>query len=262
LKSLRKKTGKKKNKYNEPDEFQSLTSRVFDYIREHTRQAYAVLAVVAAVLLLTVGISVYFENAKKQVASSMDDALKYYDLDSAAPGDKPMPAEERMKKAKGMFGEISEKARGPQALVALYYKANAAMELGDLDGAIKGYKDVVGKAADNNIMRSLADARLAEAYLAKGDTDTAVKTYMEIANATGGYMQDEARVKLAGIYEAQGKKREALIEYQAVIKDYPKSPWIPEVSGRILQLSGTEAAKAALPMAGAPAATPAAAKKK
>jgi len=44
LKTLRKRTGKKKDQFTKPDEFQSLTQRVYYYIQQNAKTVYAALA--------------------------------------------------------------------------------------------------------------------------------------------------------------------------------------------------------------------------
>ena len=127
MKALRYKTGKKKLKLNEPDEFQSLTQRAMDYIKENTKQAYIVLGAVAVVVVAVVLFGIWKDTDRKTAMFKEAEALKYYDINSAVPGDKPMSSIDRYKKAKELFEQIVKSHGGNAADIARYYKANSEM---------------------------------------------------------------------------------------------------------------------------------------
>ncbi len=262
MKTFRKRTGKNKDKFKEQDEFLSLSQKVLKYAQGHTKQVYVALLVAAVVVILTILVSMLFENSQKKVMAMEDDALKYYDINSPAPGTKPMAPAERLTKARDMFKDILDNhGSGPVAVKALYYKANADMELGNMDAAIEGYKKLLEKASADPMMAALANKRLAEAYLAKGNQQEAINTYLGIAKAEGGYLKDEAHFRLAKIYDGMGKKDEALAEYKALEKDFPDSPFISDARKEVARLTGVPevavplGTMAAVPVQAAPAGT-------
>jgi len=250
LKTLRKKTGARKKKLDQPDEFLSITQRVLGYAKENPKQMYGGLAVVGVVVVLTILVSMLMKDrlVKAEVAEAA--AMKYYDVSGPVPDGKSMTDEERYKKAKELFGDLSK--GGPVALNAAYYKANADMELGDTDAAIAGYKEVLGKAGSDPVMKALANSRLASAYLAKGDRDMATAIYQGILKSPDDYMKDTAHYRLAKQYDEAGKKDEALKEYQAIEKDFPKSPYNGEAKQKVAEFTGKPLAQPMMP--GAPGA--------
>ena len=225
MKSLRKQTGKKKSLYNEPDQFQSFSEKVMDYAKENTTRVIAAVGVVAVLFIAAAGFMLWRQNEKMNMAAQTAKALEYYDINSPAPGGKPMAGPERMQKARELFGKIAQEGGGDGADVALYYKANTEMEMGDLDGAIKDYKAVIARATGNASLATLARHRLAAAYFTKGDTQDAVETYRTELSTPNDYLKDAALYELARIYQQSGKTQEATEEVNALKKDFPNSPY-------------------------------------
>ena len=229
MKALRYKTGKKKLKLNEPDEFQSLTQKVMDYIKENTKQAYIVLGAIAVVVVAIVLFGIWKDTDRKNAMYQEAEALKYYDINSAVPGGKPMGSLDRYKKAKELFDQIVKSHGGAAADIARYYKANSEMEMGDVEPAIAGYAEVIAKSGKNPVLVSLATMRLAEAYLAKGDKQKAIDTFHNQIKAENGYMKDAALYMVAKVYESTGSADDAKRAYEKLIKDYPDSPYTKEL---------------------------------
>jgi len=251
LKTFRKRTGKKKDMLKDQDEFLSLSQKALKYAQGHTKQVYVALGAIAVVAVLTVLVSMLFETSRKNVLAKESEALKYYDVNSPVPGDKPMSSADRLKKAKELFAEVADKHSGsPVAVQALYYKANTDMEMGNLDAAIDGYKKLMDKAASDKVMMSLVGKRLAEAYLAKGNMQGAVDSYKKVAATEGGYLRDDAHYQLAKIYEGMGKKEDALAEYRAIIKDFPNSLLLDDAKREESRITGVPLPSPAPPVMG------------
>jgi predicted negative regulator of RcsB-dependent stress response len=229
LKALRYKTGKKKLKLNEPDEFQSLTQKAMDYIKENSKQAYIVLGAIAVVVVAVVLFGIWKDTDRKNAMYQEAEALRYYDINSAVPGGKPMGSLDRYKKSKELFEQIVKSHGGAAADIARYYEANSEMEMGNVDPAIAGYTEVISKSASNQVLVSLATMRLAEAYVAKGDKQKAIDTLHNMIKAEKGYMKDAALYMVAKVYESNGSAEDAKRAYEKLVKDYPDSPYTREL---------------------------------
>ena len=229
MKALRYKTGKKKLKLNEPDEFQSLTQRAMDYIKDNTKQVYTVLGVIAVVVVAVVLFGIWKDTDRKNAMYQEAEALKYYDINSAVPGGKQMGSLDRYKKAKELFDKIAKGHGGAAADIARYYKANSEMEMGEVEPAIAGYSEVIAKSGNNPVLASLATMRLAEAYAAKGDKQKAIDTFQNMIKAEKGYMKDAALYMTAKVYESDGRTEDAKRAYDKLMKDYPASPYSKEL---------------------------------
>ena len=266
MKSLRKQTGKRKSLYTEPDQFQSFSEKVMDYAKENTTRVIAAVGVVAVLFIAAAGFMLWRRNEKMNMAAQTAKALEYYDINSPTPGGKPMAGPERMQKARELFGKIAQEGGGDGADVALYYKANTEMEMGDLDSAIKDYKDVIAKASGDASLVTLARHRLGAAYFTKGDTPDAIETYKSEVATPNDYLKDAALYELARIYQQSGKTQEAMAEFNALKKDFPNSPYTGQAYAYISGGSGApitfptatvQTQPAPAPAQAAPAAAPA-----
>jgi predicted negative regulator of RcsB-dependent stress response len=247
LTTWRKRTGKKKNQFSGPDDFQSFTQKALLYVQENIRKFYIGVAVLAVVIIASALAFMVTKSAHEKAAVQMSEALKYYDLDSAPPGDRPMAPGERLKKASDMFGRLSSKG-GKQADMALYYQANADFDLGLVDKAIQEYKSLKDRT-DDPLLKALADQRLASAYLAKGNTNDAVDVLSADLKADWNYFKDEDLYRLAEILE-QGDPKQAITQLESLLKEFPDSPWAPQAKLELSRLTGSPVAEQA---AGAPA---------
>ena len=250
MKTWRKKTGKKKHKLNQPDEFQSFAKRALWYLQENSKRVYIAVGVVVVVVVLTVLVSTLMDSRARNAQAQVSEAVKYYDINSPVPGGKPMAREDRLRKAKELFAKIASEQGGKVGARALYYKANSEMELGEADAAMKDYQGLLGGSSSDPVMKALAKERMAALYIDKGEKDQALKLYGEIASDKDGYMADDAMYRSAKIMAGMGKKDETIAGLQKILKDYPKSPWASESRKMIVEMGGTlprEAMPAGMP---------------
>jgi predicted negative regulator of RcsB-dependent stress response len=248
LTTWRKRTGKKKNQFTEPDQFQSFTQKALLYVQENIRKFYVGLAVLAVVIIASALAFMVMKSAHEKAAVQMAEALKYYDISAAPPGDKPMAPEERLKKASEIFGQLSSKG-DKQADMALYYKANADFDLGLVDTAIQEYKQLKDRI-DDPLLQALTDQRLASAYLVKGNSNEAINVLSADLKSNWNFFKDVDHYRLAKILE-QGDTKQAITQLEELLKEFPDSPWATEAKLELAKLTGKPVAQQV--PAGAPA---------
>ncbi|MGC2425343.1 MAG: tetratricopeptide repeat protein [Nitrospirota bacterium] len=245
----RKRTGKRKDQFTGPDEFQSFTQKALLYVQENIKKFYIGLAVLAVVIIASALGFMVMKSTQNKAAAQMAEALQYYDVNAAPPGNKPMAPAERLKKASELFGELSSKG-GKQADRALYYQANANLEMGDADTAIQEYKTLKDRT-DDPLLAALAVQRLASAYQAKGNNREAVDILSADLKSDRKFFKDEDRYRLAKILAEQGDTKQAVNQLEALVKEFPDSPWASEAKFELAKLTGNPVAEQV--PAGAPA---------
>ena len=247
----RKRTGKKKDQFTGPDEFQSFTQKALLYVQENIRKFYIGLAVLAVVIIASALAFMVMKSAHEKDAARMTEALKYYDVNAAPPGDKPMAPQERFKKASEIFGQLSSKG-GKQADLALYYQANANFDMGLVDTAVQEYKELKGRT-DDPLLTALADQRLASAYLVKGNSNEAVNILSADLKSNRNFFKDEDRYRLAKILEQQGDTKQAIDQLEALLKEFPASSWAYDAKLSLARLTGNPVVQQVPATAPAPA---------
>ncbi len=232
----RKRTGKKKEQFSGPDEFQSFTQKALLYVQKNINKFYIGLAALAIIVIAS---SIFFlakKASQEKAAAAIASALQYYDLNSAAPGGKPMTSVERLEKAGELFGQAAS-GNGKQANIALYYQANTDFELGNMDKAVQEYNALKARTLDP-LLTSLANQRLASAYLEKGNKNEAINILIGDKKTGRSFFADEDQFRLAQILVQSGNTGEAIGQLEGLIKNFPDSIWVSDARTELSKLTG------------------------
>jgi predicted negative regulator of RcsB-dependent stress response len=150
----------------------------------------------------------------------------------------PTPAD-RCAKAVPLYQEISTRYGWSRlAPLALYYQANCQVELGRPDEAVPLYQRIVVDYSANDDVTAYAAARLGYLYATQGNRAGAIEQFRRITQQSGAPNRDHAYFEMGRLEEAGGQRDTALAAYQAVVKEFPKSPWAAEAIVRIKHLGG------------------------
>lgn len=122
--------------------------------------------------------------------------------------------------------------------IASFYLGNAFIDVKDFDKGIESYQKALTSLSLGEMMRGIIHLRLGYAFLSKNDRESALSEFAQVAKNPLTRNQDFASYEMGKIYESQGKKSEALSEYESLIKSYPSSPLVGEISSRISELKG------------------------
>jgi len=254
---------KNKGKYRSRDgaeeppvqQFQSLTSRAFDYLRPHAIKIGAVLGGVALVLI---GFSVYswwhtkreaeatriFGEVTKTLEATVEEEPKPDKAETPEKAEKP----EKKDGDKMTFASVKAKNEAALALVdriereygstdvavqARLVKAGLLFDLGRYDEAAALYQKMVEKGGS---LRFLAAEGQGYAYEAKGDLDAALTAFQRLQPDEKGFYRDFALFHQARILARKGDKAGALTLYQQILDQWPQSALKTDVTNRIALL--------------------------
>ena len=210
-----------KKKLKEPDEFISLTERSYLFVTQHAR-SIAVGAGIVLVLLLSI---FFFQkwgqrnegNAHKMLTS----VIETYQMVSS-PYREGSPQE--YKNVLERFNEIITKfPRTPSGKLAILYKGNIYLRLGEFDEAIKAYESYLEKAGKEKLYRAFAMEGLGYSHEGKRDYGRAIDSYQKLIDLGEGFQLANAHLGMGRCYEKMGKTREALEHYRSFISASPKS---------------------------------------
>ncbi|MFW6019765.1 MAG: tetratricopeptide repeat protein [Bacteroidales bacterium] len=106
--------------------------------------------------------------------------------------------------------------------LAHYYAGVSFLKLGQHDKAIEHLKKF---KSDDEIVKPMALGNIANAYMEKGDLEEAVKYYKKAAKASeNDFTSAEHLFRLGLTYELLEDYEEALDTFKTIDKEYPKSP--------------------------------------
>lgn len=208
----------RKRLLKEPDEFISTTVRVMRWLRRNSRRVAAgvILVVVAGVALW--GWGVYQARRESQAQDLHSQAYRLYarameETDKATSQDVMAKAVERFQVVIKQFPDTRA------GWMARLYRARACYALGRYDEALHDFEAALASipSGDDGTMRALALQGLGQVHAAKGEWEKAVAVFQRVRSEGGGAFSRFADWELARCYEEQGKPKEALSVYQALL---------------------------------------------
>jgi tetratricopeptide (TPR) repeat protein len=138
------------------------------------------------------------------------------------------------------------------AAIAAFYLGNAYIDLKEYDKGIEFYQKALTSISLEEMMRGVIHLRLGYAYLYKNESDKALSEFAQVEKNPLTRDQDFASYEIGKIYESQGKRTEALGQYESLVKAFPSSPLTGEISSKIAEMKGP-AAVVAVPGTATPA---------
>jgi tetratricopeptide (TPR) repeat protein len=127
----------------------------------------------------------------------------------------------------------------PAGIQARYHLAGALAALGRHAEAIAGFDEVIDRAGDDSLYGRMAQLGKADAQARAGQLDAAIETWKGMAaNATEEVPQDAVLMQLARAYVQKGNTEEARKTYTELVDNHPNSPYTPEAREELENLKG------------------------
>jgi tetratricopeptide (TPR) repeat protein len=205
-----------KKKLKEPDEFISLTERAYLSVTHHAK-SIAVGAGIVLVLLLFIFFFQKWENKNAENAYQMfNSVVETYQMVSS-PYREGSPQE--YKNVIERFNEvITQFPKTPGGKLAVLYKGNIHLRLGEFDEGIKAYESYLEKAGKEKLYRAFAMEGLGYSYEGKRDYEKAMSAFQKVIDLGVGFQLANAYLGLGRCCEKMGKTKEALENYKSFMK--------------------------------------------
>lgn len=211
-----------KKKLKEPDELTSFTQRSYLFLKKHLKR---ILALAILVLILFSSFFLYRawdEKNEEEASQKLTLALDLYSKTGAIFGE---GASSDPKVAlKGFEEVVKSYARTEGGRYALLYKGTIHLGMGEYDEAIQTYLAFLKRGSKEVTHRVIGLMGLGYAYEGKKEYEKAANTYIDIIKLGEAFEWTGAHLNLARCYEKLGKKSEAIENYKAFLKRFPKSP--------------------------------------
>ncbi len=225
--------GKKitKKQLKQPDEFITVTQRLFLFVEAHLKKISIAGIIILAVLLAVVIFQMWERRNERDAQIKFNTAEESYQM-AMSPYREGSPADYKAALAK--FDEvIKEFPRTSSGKVSLLYKGNIHLKLGEYDEAIKAYQAFLGDAGKNKLYQLFTWEGLGYAYEGKKDYEKAVDAYQKTVAVDESFKSGEAYLNLGRCYEKMGKQKEALENYKNFMKVAQKSQMANEVLRKV-----------------------------
>lgn len=210
---------------------ESALSRSEHFLEDNYKVVIGVVAGIIVVVLGVFGYMKYVQQPREREAQAqMFQAQRYFEMDSlnlALNGDG---------NAMGFVAFIDEYGSTKAGNLAQLYSGICFLRLGDFDNAITHFEEF---DSNDEVLSCIALGGIGDAYLEKGDQETALKKYLEASeNKDNSFTTPMFLMKASFVYELQNKWEESLKLYQRIKKDYPKSYEANEIDKYIARAEG------------------------
>ncbi len=200
----------------EPLQINETLTKAEQYIEKNQK---IIIYVLSSILVAVLGVYAYYNYYMKPLEAEAQEqiwgAQKYFEADSfklALNGDGNQS---------GFLDIIDDYSSTNAGNLAYYYAGISYLYLGQYDDAIKYLKEF---SSDDMIINTVATGAMGDAYMEKGDTEQAIKFYLQASESKANDFTTPIYLQKAGIaYESIGKNKEALEIYEKIKADYRKS---------------------------------------
>lgn len=207
-----------KKEIEQPDRFQIAAAEFVEYFKTHQKKFYIGLGVFVIVLagLLT---WVLYDRKIEGEAQTMYSTAFNLSSQISRQADK-MGFEAGAAIAAKYYEDLVKKYPGTKAaIIARYDLGNMYLKAGSVDKAITEFNAFVQNTRDGNDLKNFAYSGLGYCYENKKDYPKAIEMFKKsLISKEGGAFAGMTYNMIAGIYEKQGKKSEALSNYKKALE--------------------------------------------
>jgi len=221
----------RKKLLQEPDEFLSLSQRVWLWVHGHRDKALLAGGGILAAVLLGVSIKAYVEHSREKRAAALATAVAR--LSQSAQG--PVPVDVRSELA----GIAERYAGAPEAEVARYFQAGALAGSGESGQARQIYTSLASAETKSPEIATFSRIALAYLELGRGADEPALAAFETLLKTEGAAVpRAQIMLEIAGIHEKQGRAAEARRVYQELLAEHPDGSWAATAKERLRSLDG------------------------
>ena len=219
----------RKRDLENPDEFITLWTKLFNFATEHKVQVSCALTFLA-VLIIVAAAAVYFlkQSEDKAFFLLQQGIVKYQTLlKSSNPKKAFLDAEKD-------FELIMEKypARKGGKLARFTY-AEMCYDAGEYDKAIANFNKSLVDLSDEPFLDNLILSGLGYSYMAKKDYKTSAKYFETIVTTPDYRIKDESLFNLGELYAAIGDKDKSIEAFKKILSDHAGSMYTEIVKEKI-----------------------------
>lgn len=223
----------RKRDLDNPDEFISFWTRLFDFVTAHKVQVSCAFGVFLILLIIGAASLYYLKKSENKAFSLLQEGIVNYQalLKTEGP-DKALKGAE--KDFERIINNYSQRQGG--ILARLYY-ADMCYAAKDYDKAIALYNPLLAELADKPFLKNLVLNGLGYCYEAKKDYKTASGYFEKVATSQDYPVKDEALFNLGEVYAAAGNKEKSMNAFKKILSDYPESIYTEIVREKLSETS-------------------------
>ncbi|MBW2076622.1 MAG: tetratricopeptide repeat protein [Deltaproteobacteria bacterium] len=220
---MAKKRVTRKELLKKEDEFVSLSARIYQYVVEHRARIQWAAISLAAILVIILGVSLYFRHLNQKALAAYNMAYKSLVSDTSS-----QAAEESIQRSTEELDRlIREYGWTKVATLAIPQLAYLKFGQGNYEEAITLYETFLEKVKTGSIYQPMAYFGLAACYEAKGDHQSAIRYLNKIIENDASFLKEEAMFSLGRVYELSGRRELSKDTFRSFVSLFPQSPLLP-----------------------------------
>lgn len=226
-----------KKELREPDEFQTLSMKVFRYIVENRKKLYLIGVVLLLAAAAAAGVAFYNKSYETKAAALYADAAV-----TGTPG-----KEQSNPRALEMYEELIRfYPRSTVAPLAYYHLGNLLYEKGEQERAIAAYEKFIGTAGEKDrLIVSLAWYGIGYCHEDRKEYPKALEAFEQAAETSGETaLRPVMERNIGRIYEAVGNVEKAREHYEKALSK-PGDPLMERYLRTILAEMGKSTERSA-----------------
>ncbi|MGW8188259.1 MAG: tetratricopeptide repeat protein, partial [Desulfobacterales bacterium] len=204
----------------EPDEFLTLSARLFQFVVKHKFQ---MLAVLGGVILIVLAVSGWRYHSRQRANESLAQLQKswnrYQTLRNGQDKDPVLAFQEVRAEFEQLIADSGDEPGGKMARVIF---ADICFDAGEADKAIALYKSALEDFKQPFYRDQILNG-LGYAYEAKKEYNTALEYFEKISEGSDPVLKAEALYNMGRLYAALGATEKSQQAYQKIVTDSPQS---------------------------------------
>ena len=244
----------------EPDEFITLWSRIVEYVSSNRQKVLVWAGCVLALVLVGWGISAYLQQREQRASTLLGEAQAHLRLpvpvseDGSPLATEPTRDPEQEAKAIETLEDLVDRYGSTHAsLVGRLLLGDLLYRRGEMDGALRMYREIIDKAGQTSELAALAWKGMTYAQEEKGEYTQALASYERVAHSRLTYLQGWGWLGVARCQEKLGEADKALDSYRRLLSEYPQHPRAAEAKASIARIQQTLGGSSGAVEEGAPA---------
>jgi tetratricopeptide (TPR) repeat protein len=215
-----KKKVSRKQLLKEPDEFLTLSARLFQFVVKHK---YQMLAALVGVILIVLAVSGWRYHSRQRANESLAQLQKSWNRYETLRNGKDKDPVLAYQEVRTEFEKlIADSGDTPSVKMARVIFADICYDAGEADKAIALYKSALEDFTQPFYKDQILNG-LGYAYEARKEYDTALEYFEKISAGSDSVLRAEALFNMGRLYAALGKLEKSQQAYQKIVADLPQS---------------------------------------
>ena len=219
----------RKRDLNEPDEFISFWTKLFEWISEYKLIFSSALGVMVVVIIVITGMIYFTKKSEDKAFALLQQGIINYQTEL-----KTNTPEKACLDAEKDFQRVMDKYSNRYgSKLAVFFYANMCYTANNFDKAIELYKKSLINFNEELFLKNLILNGLGYSYKAKKDYKTAAQYFEIIASDTDYKIKDEALFNLGELYAAMGDHDKSTSAFKKILSDHSDSMYIEIIKERV-----------------------------